>query len=131
MNDKLLLRRRINFPLQHIHFLNFIHPNFEIVQSLNEYDNPNPIGIIFTGKCEDATIETLDRITANWIIVNSYSYELDLSTNEGLVKNLLPLHYIKLKSDLKNGSMFVFNTMDYGALLEKVKLCLLDCNYTL
>lgn len=131
MNDKLLLKRKINFPNQHIGFLNFIHPNFEFVNDLSTYDNPNPIGLIYTGEYSENIESKLSSITDNWIIVNSHHFDDDLSTNEGLFKALLPIHYVKYKKNGKNVKP-IYNEIDYASLLEKIKLCLLDnCSITL
>ena len=36
MNNRLLLQKKINFNKDYIGFLNFIHPNFEIIDDLNK-----------------------------------------------------------------------------------------------
>lgn len=127
MNSNLLVRHCINFPIQYIGFLNFIHPHFEIVDSIDLYDNPMPNGIIYTGQWTDDIKDRLNRITSNWIIVNAHHFDLDLSTNEGLVKNILPIHYVQIKNRaVKESSTPVYNTMEYWSLLDKVKLCLID-----
>lgn len=134
MNDKLLVQKRINFNKEYIDFLNFLHPDFEIVgshpllnviESLDQYDNPNPRGIIYNGVYESDTIEKLNRITQNWIVINAHNYDIDLTTNEGLIKNLIPLHYIQLKNS-KDNLLYVYKEMNYGNLLDKIKLSLLD-----
>lgn len=127
MNDKLLLQKRINFPKdeKHIRFLNFIHPGFEIVHNINEYDNPCPIGIIYVGQYEDSLIDRLNCITSNWIVVNEHHNDVDLSTNDGLIKNLLPIHYVQLKNS-KTDDISVYYKMEYDTLLEKIKYCLIN-----
>jgi len=127
MNDKLLLQKRINFPKdeKHIRFLNFIHPGYEIVNNINDYDNPTPSGIIYVGQYEDNIVERLNRITSNWIIVNEHHNDVDLSTNDGLIKNLLPLHYVQLKNS-KLDDINVYHKMEYDVLLEKIKYCLIN-----
>ena len=127
MNDRLLIKQRINFPLQYINFLNFIHPHFEIVENLDDYSNPLSSGVIYIGPWADNIQDRLDSITKNWIIVNAHHFDLDLSTPEGLVKNLLPIHYASIKKKaIKESSQPVYNNMDYYSLLEKVKLCLIN-----
>ena len=127
MNSNLLVRHCINFPAQYISFLNFIHPHFEIVSDIDLYDNPMPNGIIYTGQWTDDIKDKLNKITPNWIIVNAHHFDLDLSTNEGLVKNILPIHYVQIKNKaVKDSSTPVYNIMEYWSLLDKVKLCLID-----
>lgn len=127
MNDKLLLQKRINFPKddKHIRFLNFLHPGFEIVTDIDEYENPNPLGIIYVGQWEDHIVDRLNHITSNWIIVNEHHNDIDLTTNDGLLKNLLPLHYAQMKNS-KSDSIDVYCKMDYDLLLEKIKQCLIS-----
>lgn len=124
MNNKLLLRKSINFPLQHIKFLNFLHPNYELVDDISTYDNPNPNGIIYIGTYFEDIYKVINAITDKWIIVSTTRYDLDLSTNEGLVKNLLPLNYIELHNSKTNDSP-VYNSVSYESLLEKVKVSLI------
>lgn len=124
MNNNLLLRKRINFPKQNIEFLHFIHPRFEIVEDIDSYDNPFTNGIIYTGIYGNDLIGKLNSITNKWIIINAHHFDLDLSTNDGLVKNLLPLHYIKLKNS-KDACSFVYN-ISYEALLDKIKISLIN-----
>jgi hypothetical protein len=134
MNDRLLLNRRINFNKDYIEFLHFIHPRFCIVSDISNYDNPFTEGIIYIGTYVDDIISKLNEITPNWIIVNSHHYDLDLSTNEGLVKNLLPLHYVHINtavdknSSSKNNIIPIYNNknISYAYLLEKIKICLVD-----
>ena len=129
MNDQLLVRRIVNISNQYIHFLHYIHPHFDFVSDLDEYDKPFTDGVIYIGKCSDNTKHKLSNITPNWIIVNQSNFDVDLTTNEGLIKNLLPLHYIKIKNDktrLKSDPFSVYNNMSYSNLLEKIKLCLID-----
>ena len=118
MNNRLLLQKKINFNKDYIGFLNFIHPNFEIVDDLNKEYNPYSLGIIYTGQFESDTVDTLKSITPNWIIVNAHHFDIDLTTNEGLIKNLLPIHYIQMKNS-KTDELSVYNNMSYDALLEK------------
>lgn len=127
MNDKLLLQKRINFPKddKHIRFLNFLHPGFEIVTNIDEYENPYPTGIIYIGQYEDHLIDKLNAITNRWIVVNEHHSDLDLSTNDGLLKHLLPLHYVKLKNS-KTNEIGVYHKMEYDTLLEKIKYCLIN-----
>lgn len=124
MNNNLLLRKRINFPKQNLEFLHFIHPQFEIVDDIDSYDNPFTSGIIYTGVYSDNLISKLNSITNKWIVVNAHHFDLDLSTNDGLIKNLLPLHYIKLKNS-KDTDSFVYN-ISYEALLDKIKISLIN-----
>jgi hypothetical protein len=123
MNSHLLLCKRINFNKDYIEFLNFIHPNFEIIDDLTKEYNPYSSGIIYTGQFESDTLDIVKSITQNWIIVNAHHFDLDLTTNEGLIKNLLPIHYIQMKN--KN-ELPVFNSMSYDALLEKIKISLIS-----
>lgn len=124
MNNKLLLKRRVNLQNQYINFLNFIHPNFEFVDDLSLYENPDPIGIIYTGQYSDDLQERLNSITDKWIIVNSHNFDLDLTTTEGLIKNLLPVNYYKIKNS-KDDDISVYTNVSYDSMLEKVKLCLI------
>lgn len=130
MNSKLLLRHRVNIPNQYIGFLQFLHPNFELVDGKevkwSAYDNPNPVGIIYADELQSDTIEQLDRLTKNWIIVNSHHFDDDISSNEGLFKTILPISYAQIKKNLKKDMIPVYNTMDYGTLIEKIKVCLID-----
>lgn len=127
MNDKLLLHHKVNIPVQdkYIKFLNFIHPNYKIVNDLHECDNYDIKGIIYTGKVDNDTIFTIKKFTDNWIIVSNKDYDIDLSTNEGLVKNLLPLQFFKIKKSLKKDTTPVYNTVSYDSLLEQIKISLL------
>ena len=130
MNSKLLLRHRVNIQNQYIGFLQFLHPNFELVDGINvkwsEYDNPNPVGIIYADELHSDTVEQLDSLTSNWIIVNGHHFDDDISSNEGLYKAILPISYAQIKKSLKKGDIPVYNTMDYGTLIEKIKVCLID-----
>lgn len=125
MNDKLLLQKKIKFQKPFIGFLNFIHPGYEFVEDLDEYANPMPIGIIYTGQYSEDIVRRLNNITANWIIVNEHHYDLDLSTNEGLLKNLLPIQYAQIKNS-KTDDIFVYYKLGYDVLLEKIKQCLVS-----
>lgn len=125
MNDKLLLRKRVKIEQEYIKFMSFIHPSFEYVSDLDVYDNPLPKGIIYTGEYDSCIAEKLDKITKNWIIINSHNFDVDLSTNEGLIKYLLPVSYLKtVKSSMKD-DIDVFKNIKYSLLLEKVKVCLI------
>ena len=124
MNDKLLVRKVVNIPSQFVEFLCYLHPRYKIVNNLDDCDATN--GIIYTGQYTPDIKEKINSVTQNWIIVNRQTYDVDLSTNEGLVKNLLPLHYAQIKKDSKDSSQYVYNSMGYGQLLEKVKVCLID-----
>lgn len=124
MNNNLLLQKSINFPKQYINFLNFIHPHFEIIDSIDNYDNPKPYGIIYTGTYTDDIKDQLNKITKNWIIVNSCHYDVDLTTNDELIKNLLPLLYVQLKSLDKNFIDKLYS-IAYESLLEKIKYSLI------
>ena len=126
MNDRLLIKHIVNIPQQYIGFLNFLHPNFEIINDLEYYDNPNPIGIIYTGLLNDNIIKKLNSITNNWIIVNSNRYDDDLTTNEGLLKALLPIYYARINNSIKKGEDPVYKNIEYSQLLEKIKICLID-----
>lgn len=123
MNDKLLLKKKVN--IQNIEFLQFLHPNFDIVKDIYEYDNPFPDGIIYIGNNIDSLIEKLNIITPNWIIVNNHIYDVDLSTNEGLLKYLLPLQYNKLNKPSKDNN-YTYKHIAYDALLDKIKRSLID-----
>lgn len=126
MNESLLIQKRINFPIQYINFLNFIHPHFELVTNIDEYDNPSPNGLIYYGQCGDDLVNNLNRITNKWIIVNMHHYDVDLSTNDGLIKNLLPLHYIKLKNDKKSNGLTPYLSIPYETLLDNIKISLIN-----
>lgn len=129
MNDQLLVRRTVNISKSYIHFLHYIHPHFDIVSDINSYDKPFPDGIIYVGQCSDNIKDKLSNITKNWIIIDQNKFDIDLTTNESLIKNLLPLHYIKIKNEknrLKSDPFSVYNRMSYGCLLEKIKICLID-----
>lgn len=130
MNDRLLLRKRVNISNEYIYFLCFIHPHYDIIaddgvhiSDISDYDNINPSGIIYAAKYSDDIIHKLDSITSNWIIVSQQHYDVDLSTNEGLIKNLLPIHYAQIKNA---DSISVYNNMNYDALLNKIKLSLIS-----
>lgn len=129
MNSKLLLRKKINFNRDHINFLNFLHPNFKLISDINDDYDPYIRGIIYIGQFESDTVDKLNLITPNWIIVNAHHFDLDLTTNEGLIKNLLPIHYIQLKNS-KSNDLSVYNNMNYDVLLERIKTCLI-CNLPL
>jgi hypothetical protein len=133
MNDRLLLRKRVNISNDYSYFLCFIHPHYDIVindgvhiSDLDDYDNPNPAGIIYASQYSDDTIKRLDAITHNWIIVNQHTYDIDISTNEGLIKNLLPIHYSHIKNSNDKELVNVYNNMSYDTLLNKIKICLIS-----
>lgn len=133
MNDRLLLRKRVNISSEYIYFLCFIHPHYSIiandgvhVSDLDDYDNPDPSGIIYAGQYSDDITSKLDLITPNWIIVNQHNYDIDISTNEGLIKNILPIHYAHIKNSKNNELMSVYNNMSYDSLLNKVKISLIS-----
>ena len=126
MNDKLLIRHFVNISQQHIGFLSYIHPNFDLVEDINSYDNPCPIGIIYIGQLVDDLTSKLDRITKNWIVVNNHKYDDDLTTNDGLLKALLPVYYASSMSNIKKGEAPAYKTMDYNSIIEKIKICLID-----
>ena len=121
MNSKLLIQKKINIQPQYIEFLNFIHPDYEIITDIDEYDNPFPIGIIYTGKYVDGITEKLNSITPNWIIVSNSHYECDLSTKQGLLKYLLPLYYYRLEKEKNH----VYDSVSYDTLIEKIKVSLI------
>jgi hypothetical protein len=123
MNDKLLLHKKINIQKQYIGFLKFLHPNFDYVEDLNNYYNPSVYGIIYIGKFSDQNLKKLKDITDSWIIVSDKAFDVDLTTNENLVKHLLPLDYIKIN---KTKESRIYNTLSYAELLDKVKICLLN-----
>lgn len=129
MNSKLLLNHIVNIPSQQISFLKYIHPHFDIVDNLATYGNPRPEGIIYTGSISENTKAKLQALTRQWIIVNNKEFDLDLTTNEGLLKNLLPLYYIKLQKQRKKEDTAIYNTISYENLLEQIKLCLIDSTY--
>lgn len=123
MNDKLLLHKSVNISDEYLSFMSFIHPHFEFVKDLQSYDNPHTNGIIFCGKSDDSTIRALESITDKWIIVDSHHFDVDLTTNEGLLKNLLPIHFVKLRNEKK---LSIALMMKYDLLLEKIKTCLIS-----
>lgn len=123
MNNKLLIHKSVNISEDYLKFISFIHPQFEYVMDISTYDNPHTNGIILCCRHDDNTINKLNVITDKWVIVDNSRFDVDLSTNDGLVKNLLPLHYIKLKKDDK---LKIVNSLKYDVLLEKVKLCLIS-----
>ena len=122
MGNYLLLKKRVLIKPNYIEFLRFIHPHFEIVDDLDTYDNPNTQGIIYTGKCTSDTENRLNKITDKWIIVSGSAFNVDLSTNDGLVKNILPISYVQLKS---NNDLEKLYKISYDELLEKVKVSLI------
>ena len=116
MNEKLLLQKKINFPMQYINFLKFIHPYFSIISSFEEYDYGSSNGIIYIGKLSSTTVDELNSITNKWIIVNEKEFDYDLTTNDGLIKNLLPIYYSKLKQSKES----------FSTIYEKIKICLIN-----
>lgn len=123
MNDRLLLHKSVNISDEHLSFMSFLHPHFEFVKDLQSYDNPHTNGIIFCGKSDNNTVKTLESITDKWIIVDSHHFDVDLTTNEGLLKNLLPIHFVKLRNEEK---LSIALMMRYDILLEKIKACLIN-----
>lgn len=123
MNDKLLLHKSVNIHEDHLSFMSFIHPSFEYVKDLNSYDNLHTNGIIFCGKSSDESIEKLNSITDKWVIVDNHHFDVDLTTNDSLLKNLLPVQYIKLR---KEDKLKLISTMKYDCLLEQIKACLIS-----
>mgnify|MGYP006325287067 CR=1 FL=1 len=66
--------------------------------SFNYFFGIFPRGIIYIGSYSDKVIEKLNTITKKWIIVNNNHFDYDLTTSEGLLKHILPIHYTKLKT---------------------------------
>lgn len=126
MNDNLFLNKKINFSLQYVNFLQYMHPHFEIIDDLSNYDNPCSNGIIYIGQWEDLIENRLNSITNKWIIVNQIRFDVDLSTNENLLKNVLPLHYVKIKNDKDPDKLQLLRSMNYSTLLDKIKISLID-----
>lgn len=123
MNDKLLLKKSVN--ISNIEFLQFLHPNFDLVKDINEYDNPFPNGIIYIGPSINNLHDKLNSFTSNWIIVNNHIFDVDLSTNDGLLKNILPLQYAKINKLSKDNNP-AYKRIAYDVLIEKIKICLID-----
>lgn len=123
MNDRLLLHKSVNIQEDHLSFMSFIHPSFEYVKDLNSYDNIHTNGIIFCGKNSNESIEKLNSITDKWIIVDTRHFDVDLTTNDGLLKNLLPIQYVKLRNEDK---LKLINMMKYDSLLDQIKACLIN-----
>lgn len=124
MNENLLLGKKIR--IDDLEFLHFLHPRYQIVDDLDSYNNPSPEGIIYIGSTFDNLTEKLNEITIKWIIVNNNSFDFDLTTNEGLLKNLLPLHFSVIKNSKNPEDRFIYNTVSYETLLNKIKVCLID-----
>lgn len=124
MNDKLLLRQKVNILTPHVEFLQFIHPHFKCVDKIDEFDDIYTDGIIYKGVLHDDTVSRIEQYTRNWIIVNNHRFDIDLSTNENLIKYLLPINYIQIKKN--NDLLSECNKIKYESLLEKIKLCLID-----
>lgn len=125
MNNKLLLNKTVS--INDIQFLQFLHHDFDVVSDIYEYDNPCPAGIIYVGKTVEDLQSKLESITHSWIIVNNHKFDVDLTTNDGIIKNILPLQYIKLASRLKDKHSSVDKIMSYDECLDKVKICLINC----
>ena len=125
MNSQLLLKHKVNLLGQYRTLLNFIHPDFYTINSLEQY-NCNMPGIIYTGDFYIKLISELNALTNNWIILSNKTYDTDLTTNEGLVKYLMPVCYAKLKNVYDNNHKHVYNNISYDLLLEKIKLCLIN-----
>ena len=99
MNNKLLLRQKVNILTPHVEFLQFIHPHFKCVDDMDKFDDIYVDGIIYKGVLHDDTISRIEQYTRNWIIVNNHRFDIDLSTNENLIKYLLPINYIQIKKN--------------------------------
>ena len=56
MNDKLLLRQKVNIPTPHAEFLQFIHPHFKCLDKMDEFDDIYTDGIIYKGVLHDDTV---------------------------------------------------------------------------
>lgn len=123
MNDRLLLHKSVNIQGDYVKFISFIHPHFEYVEDLSSYDNPRTNGIVFIGNSSDESRKTLNSITSNWIIVDSHHFDVDLTTNEGLLKNLLPVQYIKIKNDDK---LKLIQLVRYDQFLDLIKISLIS-----
>lgn len=123
MNNKLLLNKSVNIRDDYLGFISFIHPCFDYVSDISSYDNPRTNGIIFCGKHNDAIINSLSTITKKWVIVDNQFFDVDLTTNEGLIKHILPVHYAKLK---KEDKLNLINSLKYDQLLEQIKICLVS-----
>ena len=123
MNDRLLLHKSVNIQGDYVKFISFIHPHFEYVEDLSSYDNPRTNGIVFIGNSSDESRKTLNSITSNWIIVDNHHFDVDLTTNEGLLKNLLPVQYIKIKNDDK---LKLIQLVRYDQFLDLIKLSLIS-----
>ena len=106
MNDKLLLRQKVNIPVPHVEFLQFIHPHFKCVDDMDKFDDIYVDGIIYKGVLHDDTISRIEQYTRNWIIVNNHRFDIDLSTNENLIKYLLPINYIQIKRNENDFPLF-------------------------
>lgn len=126
MNDKLLLRHKVNISSNNIYFLNFIHPHYEIIDNLDDYENPKVLGIIYTGKVSENTVSHLNSLTKNWIIINEKDFDVDLTSNEGLVKSLLPVYYNKIKTCTPKNEIPVYNRISYESLIEQIKCMLIS-----
>ena len=122
MGNCLLLKKHVLIKPNYIEFLRFIHPHFAIVDDIDVYDSPNTQGIIYTGKCTSDIENRLNKITDKWIIVSGNAFNVDLSTNDGLVKNILPISYTQLKN---NNDLEKLYKISYDELLEKVKVSLI------
>ena len=123
MNDRLLLHKSVNIQVDYVKFISFIHPHFEYVEDLRSYDNPRTNVIVFIGKSSDESRKILNSITSNWIIVDSHHFDVDLTTNEGLLKNLLPVQYIKIKNDDK---LKLIQLVRYDQFLDLIKISLIS-----
>lgn len=141
MNCNFLIKKRVKFPIENIEFLNFIFPHFDIIgkqldklsgfinrsSSLEDYHNHNCDGIIiFTDSIESDFMDQLNVLTDKWIIISDVKCDIDLSTNESMLKHFMPFHYLKLNKMSKDGEVNVYNTVTYSELLEKIKVCLIE-----
>lgn len=125
MNSQLLLKHKVNLSKQYISLLNFIHPDFCTISNIDQY-NSNMAGIIYNGEFYIGLTQKLNELTNNWIILSSKTYDTDLTTNEGLVKYLMPISYAKLKNVYDDNRKHVYNNISYDTLLEKIKFCLIN-----
>ena len=130
MCSRLFIGHVVNIKSMYVNFLQYIHPHSEILSSLSGYDRPDSNGIIYTGNYSDDIKEQLSRITSDWIIVNAHHYDIDLTTNEGLYKNTLPLHFLQDTKKIKKEEVPAYKRVDYETLIDYIKLSLV-CNTSL
>lgn len=127
MCSRLFVGHVVNIKNTYVNFLQYIHPHFEIVSNLDGYDRPDSNGIIYTGNYNDGIKEYLSRITPSWIIVNAHHYDIDLTTNEGLYKSTLPLHFFHDTKKSKKEEVPAYKKVVYDELIDYIKLSLI-CN---